>query len=225
MSRALQSILDGVKQLRAYAKGRRPAIVVLYELAGLLEYLKPDNIAQCLYGPRQVHVAVPEDAGQEGWVLGSSYGGGRVATEHHNTTLSAVAVLRTSGGTETVSVFHNAFAAQHRHLKSKRVLCKSDGSSLTQDIVGESVRRAARKAGIPVSGAHRLRHTFCSHLSMRGAPARAIQGLAGHQDLITTQRYMHLSPAAIEGGIQLLEQPSPNGRGEMLETTDQSVRN
>jgi integrase len=33
---------------------------------------------------------------------------------------------------------------------------------------------------------------------MRGAPARAIQELAGHQDLTTTERYMHLSPAAIE---------------------------
>ena len=60
-----------------------------------------------------------------------------------------------------------------------------------------------------MSGAHRLRHTFCSHLAMRGAPARAIQELAGHQDLITTQRYMHLSAAAIEGAIRLLEQPTP----------------
>ena len=42
---------------------------------------------------------------------------------------------------------------------------------------------------------------------MRGAPARAIQELAGHQDLTTTQRYMHLSPAAIEGAIRLLDQP------------------
>ena len=58
---------------------------------------------------------------------------------------------------------------------------------------------------MPVSGAHRLRHTFCSHLAMRGAPARAIQELAGHQDLITTQRYMHLSPAAVENAIRLLE--------------------
>jgi Phage integrase family len=52
---------------------------------------------------------------------------------------------------------------------------------------------------------HILRHTFCSHLVMRGAPARPIQELAGHQDLATTQRYMHLSPAAIEGAIALLE--------------------
>ena len=54
-------------------------------------------------------------------------------------------------------------------------------------------------------GVHILRHTFCSHLAMRGAPARAIQELAGHQDLSTTQRYMHLSPAAIDAAIRLLE--------------------
>jgi hypothetical protein len=50
-----------------------------------------------------------------------------------------------------------------------------------------------------------LRHTFCSHLAMRGAPARAIQKLAGHADLSTTQRYMHLSPAATEDAIRLLD--------------------
>jgi site-specific recombinase XerD len=52
-----------------------------------------------------------------------------------------------------------------------------------------------------------LRHTFCSHLAMRGAPARAIQELAGHQDLATTQRYMHLSPAALDAAIRLLDGP------------------
>jgi site-specific recombinase XerD len=97
----------------------------------------------------------------------------------------------------------------HRHLKSKRVLCLDDGLPLTQDVVGEHVRKAGRKAGVPASGAHRLRHTFCSHLAMRGAPARAIQEIAGHQDLMTTQRYMHLSPSAVENAIRLLEQPDP----------------
>jgi integrase len=52
------------------------------------------------------------------------------------------------------------------------------------------------------------RHTFCSHLAMRGAPARAIQELAGHADLSMTQRYMHLSPAALDAAIRLLEEPA-----------------
>jgi site-specific recombinase XerD len=67
------------------------------------------------------------------------------------------------------------------------------------------VRRAARRAHLNVAGVHRLRHTFCSHLAMRGAPTRAIQELAGHAELGTTQRYMHLSPAALDSAIRLLD--------------------
>ena len=52
---------------------------------------------------------------------------------------------------------------------------------------------------------HILRYTFCSHLAMKGVPARAIQELAGHADVSTTQRYMHLSPAATEDAIRLLD--------------------
>ena len=94
---------------------------------------------------------------------------------------------------------------QHRHLRAQRVLCLSDGSSLSADAVKHLVERAARRAHLNQDGVHRLRHTFCSHLAMRGAPARAIQELAGHKDLSTTQRYMHLSPAAIERAIRLLD--------------------
>jgi len=107
----------------------------------------------------------------------------------------------------------------HRHLRGPLVLCQPNGSSLTHNMVSDAVRRAARRAHLNVSGVHRLRHTFCSHLAMRGAPARAIQELAGHQDLTTTQRYMHLSPAAIEGAIRLLDQPrTGRERGDILET-------
>jgi integrase len=94
---------------------------------------------------------------------------------------------------------------EHRHLRSPRLLCRTDGSSLSADVVKHCVERAARRANLREAGVHRLRHTFCSHLAMRGAPARAIQELAGHKDLITTQRYMHLSPVAIQNAIRLLD--------------------
>jgi integrase len=115
---------------------------------------------------------------------------------------------------------------EHRHLRGSRVLCQSDGSPLTQKIVQDQVRRAVRRAGLTKSGVHRLRHTFCSHLAMRGAPARAIQELAGHQDLATTQRYMHLSPAAIESAIRLLDQSrASRSRGDWRETGSTEIAN
>jgi integrase len=107
---------------------------------------------------------------------------------------------------------------QQRHLRGRRVLVQVAGEPLTQKIVQVSIRRAAQSAHVK-EGVHILRHTFCSHLAVRGAPARAIQELAAHQDLGTTQRYMHLSPAAIEGAIRLLDQPAPTrGFGDILET-------
>jgi len=94
---------------------------------------------------------------------------------------------------------------QHRHLRSNRVLCSSEGSPLTQRLVQGLVARAARRANLRNVGVHVLRHRFCSHLAMRGAGARAIQELAGHRDLSTNQRYMHVSPAAVENVIRLLD--------------------
>jgi integrase len=85
-----------------------------------------------------------------------------------------------------------------RHLRSDRVLCLPDGTSITRDRVIKAVRGAQRVAGID-QGVHILRHTFCSHLAMKGAPARAIQG-AGR-----TRGPVHLSPAATEDAIRLLD--------------------
>ena len=90
-------------------------------------------------------------------------------------------------------------------------------------MVSDHVARAAKRAGLGTSGVHRLRHSFCSHLAMRGAPARAIQELAGHQDLITTQRYRHLSPAAIEGAIRLLDRQGPAEAGTLRTIRERAI--
>jgi integrase len=109
---------------------------------------------------------------------------------------------------------------RYRHIRSSRVLCKDDGTPLTRQGAWSHVRYAARRAKVP-TGVHILRHTFCSHLAMRGAPGKAIQELAGHRELSMTQRYMHLSPAAREAAIRLLELPNaPVASGEIVETAE-----
>ena len=110
---------------------------------------------------------------------------------------------------------------EHRHLRSPLVLCDEDGVVLKRKAVRAWVRRAARRAHVLNDGVHVFRHTIYSHLAMRGAPARAIQELAGHANITTTQRYMHLSPAAVEAAIRLLDEPAPDRtRGDIVETAE-----
>ena len=65
-------------------------------------------------------------------------------------------------------------------------------------------------------------HNVCLLLhsrDARGAPAKAIQELAGHADLTMTQRYMHLSPAALDAAIGLLDRSGADQKfGNLGET-------
>jgi integrase len=108
-----------------------------------------------------------------------------------------------------------------RIIRGAAVLIGDDGGAVRRRDLGRWLRAAQRQANVKVTeGPHILRHTFCSHLAMRGAPAKAIQELAGHRHLTTTYRYMHLSPAAREGAIRLLDRREDSaGFGEIVETT------
>ena len=93
-----------------------------------------------------------------------------------------------------------------RHLRGKRLLWQADGSPVQVTTLQSWLEVACRRAGLPASrNLHKLRHTFCSHLAMGGVPMKAIQVWAGHADLKTTQRYMHLSPEGMDGMISVLE--------------------
>jgi integrase len=73
---------------------------------------------------------------------------------------------------------------RHRHLRGPRVLCREDDRPYTLDAAHRRMARVQRRAGLPVRGLHILRHTFCSHLAMKGAPARAhprLLPLSAHQ--------------------------------------------
>ena len=60
------------------------------------------------------------------------------------------------------------------------------------DTISHYFKKFAKKAGTN-SKLHDLRHTFASHLALKGETLRTIQELLGHRDLRTTLRYSHLT--------------------------------
>lgn len=106
---------------------------------------------------------------------------------------------------ELTNALHAALSA-HRHLRGPYVLCHEDGRRLTPETVQHWQELATTRAGLmSTRGLHILRHTFCSHLAMRGATLKQIQALAGHSTPLQTARYMHLSPAGRASAIRLLD--------------------
>ena len=94
---------------------------------------------------------------------------------------------------------------------------------MTAKVLQMWMAKVQKRAGLKASGAlHILRHTFCSHLAAKGAPALSIQKLAGHKNLGTTLGYMHLASGETERAIRLLEL---HGHGNMAATEPSSDRN
>lgn len=102
---------------------------------------------------------------------------------------------------------------EQRHLKGKFMWSDDEGEPLTKKMAQRALERCCRRAGLRRIGWHKLRHTFCSHLAMRGAAPKAIQELAGHRDITTTMKYMHLASSALHEAIGLLE---PRTDGDKL---------
>ena len=69
------------------------------------------------------------------------------------------------------------------------------------------VRRAARRAGLPPIGAHRLRHTLACAMVGAGVPLPAIGGVLRHRSLVSTATYARVDIDA----LRRLARPWPVG--------------
>lgn len=109
---------------------------------------------------------------------------------------------------------HAALTLAHGKRRGLYVVCHDDGSPETAGRMAAAMRKLRGGS----TGWHVLRHTFASHLAMRGAPPKAIQELCGHADLSETMRYMHLSPGSRDAAIRLLDSRGDEIRvGETVE--------
>ncbi len=68
------------------------------------------------------------------------------------------------------------------------------GKKLTRQMVFHVIREAAVSAGIEKTiSPHILRHSFATHLLQGGANIRQVQELLGHESVVTTEIYTHIS--------------------------------
>ena len=97
------------------------------------------------------------------------------------------------------------FLKKHRHLKSDLVFCKDDGERHIHRRRDVALKRCCRYAGLRKIGWHTLRHTFASHLAMKGVSLKSIQELLGHATMEMTMRYAHLSPEVNKTAMATLD--------------------
>lgn len=106
-----------------------------------------------------------------------------------------------------LSLEATAALAAAKHLRGPWVFCDDRGKPLVYSQCQTLLKRVERRAGLAVGeiGWHKLRHTFASHLAMKGVPLKVIQELLGHASIEMTMIYAHLSPTTLSNAVDKLD--------------------
>jgi integrase/recombinase XerD len=84
---------------------------------------------------------------------------------------------------------HTAVKKEHQDI----VFLNQNGRQLTRAMIFTIVRNATANAGIQKKvSPHTFRHSFATHLLENGADLRSIQLMMGHENITTTEVYMHV---------------------------------
>lgn len=104
-----------------------------------------------------------------------------------------------------------ALATIFRKRRSALVFSTEDGGPLEYWVTTNALKLLCRAAGLLPFGWHLLRHSYASHLAMRGISLKAIQELLGHSSIKITERYSHLQKGILYDAVARLTEPPPSG--------------
>ncbi len=85
------------------------------------------------------------------------------------------------------------------------VFTDSAGNQLTASACKWPLWSAQDAAGLRRTGPHVLRHSFASHLIMKGKSVAEVQQLMGHATILMTMKYAHLAPDHLRSAVDVLD--------------------
>ncbi len=135
----------------------------------------------------------------------------RVSDLHLNNSL--VKIIGKGSKERIVPLGENAVFAIRKYLVESRPMIHPEGKdTLFVNRSGQKLSRVgfykiiqklALVAKIDKSiSPHTLRHSFATHLLENGADLRAVQELLGHEDIMTTENYTHISKQHLQNAYQ-----------------------
>jgi integrase len=128
-----------------------------------------------------------------------------VAVRHSYDDRGKMLVAPKNNRTRHIPLDGDVYTMLHRRKKDTGyVFLGSEGRRFTNYRMHYAIRKLCREAGFRKIGWHTLRHSFASHLALRGVPLPAIKELMGHSTITTTMRYAHVAPSTLRAAIDML---------------------
>lgn len=95
---------------------------------------------------------------------------------------------------------------KEKNKKGSLVFHDGKGSPIENNRLRKRLMRLTKRCGFPeVTKLHTLRHTFASHLVMKGVDLPTVKKLMGHADIETTMIYSHLTDEHVDKAVEKLE--------------------
>ena len=95
---------------------------------------------------------------------------------------------------------------EQRNLSQGRyVFSQENGERLNKVKIRRTFEKAMRETGISSTDFKILRHTYASHLVMKGVDIRTVQKLLGHHSIKMTEKYSHLAPDHLQSVANYLD--------------------
>ncbi len=84
------------------------------------------------------------------------------------------------------------------------IFCDINDNPYSNSRISKAFKRLIKQSTLdPKLHFHSLRHSFCSNLVSKGVSIYVVKQLAGHESILTTQRYAHLKQQALIDAIDL----------------------